>query len=299
MIWGMTGGGWMGGLLQGASDRYRAELELLAAHGLRGCEWSARSLMQLEPARREEIAGWLCEFDVYLVLGIGFDYFASDPDERKRGMDAVREQLDVLPKLMRAPICCTGLSRRYHRFTRKPSLSEQLDMLSERMAPLAEAARGAGCPVGVHNTSHYGRDLAELCRRTPHLGMLFDTGNPFLIGEPPVLAAQALAPYTIGTHFKDHYVEPGFDPLCLKIRGAVPGEGDAGLKEVYGILMEKAPQPDGLVMLMEIDPVEGMTQKEALPRALEFVRSLPAPSRRSSAADAADRRSGRARHRPQ
>ena len=277
MLWGMTSGGWMGGLVQGGPDRFRAELELLAENGLHACDWSARALMELEPGRRDELAGWLRDFDIYPALGIGYDYFSADPDHVKRGLDAVHQQLDTLAKPMRVRVCVTGLNRQYHRFTRKPSLAEQLDILSERLAPVALAAHKAGCPVGVHNTSHYGADLAELCRRTPHLGMLFDTGNPFLIGEPPVLSAKALAPHTIGSHFKDHYVEPGFKPLCLQIRGAVPGEGDAGLREIYGIVTKGAPAPKKLVMLLEIDPVEGMDQQLALAKALEFVHSLPAP----------------------
>jgi sugar phosphate isomerase/epimerase len=161
-----------------------------------------------------------------------------------------------------------------HRYSRDVPLEEQLDRFSEALAPLAAAAHRLGCPLAIHKVGHYGADLAELCRRTPHLGIELDTGNAFLIGEPPVEAAKAAAPYTIGTHFKDHYVEPSFDPLGMRVRGAVPGEGDAELRAIYDVLMRSAPRPEELVMLMEIDPVEGLDQRTALERAVEFLRGL-------------------------
>ena len=105
MLCGIGCGGWMGGLLQGAPDRYRAELELLARDDLHVCEWSARALLQLEPGRREELAGWLEEFDIHALTGIGFDYFAQDADQRKRAMDGVMEALETLPRVMRTPMC--------------------------------------------------------------------------------------------------------------------------------------------------------------------------------------------------
>jgi hypothetical protein len=54
----------------------------------------------------------------------------------------------------------------------------------------------------------------------------------------------------------------------------VVGEGDAGIEDIYQILCEKAPAPESLVMLLEIDPVEGLRRREALERSLRFVESL-------------------------
>ncbi len=279
MIWGVACGGWMSGLMAGAPDRFKAEMEFVAEHGLHALEWGAGALMRLEPGRREDIARMLEDLDIYTALGVGFDYLSEDADAVKRGTETVQQQMETLPKMMRTRVCVTDL-RRYHRFMRKPSLAEQLDGFSERMAPVADAAWRAGCPVGIHNTSHYGADLAELCRRTPHLGVFFDTGNPFLVGEPPVLAAQAVAPYVVGTHFKDHYVQPVFKPLSFGITGAVLGEGDAGLREIYDIVLKDTPEADKLLMIMEIDPVEGLTPLQGLAKSMEFVRNLPVPASR-------------------
>jgi len=264
----------MSGLVRQADDPYRAQLELLAEHDLHATSWGARALMKMEPARREELAGWLEDFDVRLVMGIGFDWLSGDPEVVKQGTDQCLAALETLAGPMRVAVCSTGISRNVHHYSRSPSVAEQIDRLSQTMAPVAEAAWQAGCPIGIHKVTHFGTDLAELCSRTPHLGVELDTGNAFLVGELPLAAAEATAPYIVATHFKDHYVEPGFGPLRLQIRGAVPGSGDAELRSIYDVIVRDTPNADDLVMLMEIDPVEGLTQQQALSQAVEFIHTL-------------------------
>lgn len=275
MIWGLTSGGWMSGLYGKAADPERALFELLDEYDLHATELSAHRLMDMEPGRREELAGRARDLDVRVSLGIGVNPFGEDPDAAKRATDRTLEALEILPPMFRTPICISGVGP-HNSFTRKPSVAKQIERFSQALAPIAMAAYRAGCPLGLHNAAHYCSDLAELCRRTPHLGILFDTGNPFLVGERPARAAVAAAPYTLGTHFKDHYVAPNKQarPLCVDVRGAILGEGDAGLREIYGILRENTPGFEGLTMLMEIDPVEGLTQREALAKCLGFVRGL-------------------------
>jgi sugar phosphate isomerase/epimerase len=273
MYWGAYSG-WLIGLFRGSEDPYRAQLDFLSTYGLNVASLSARSLLAMDAGRREEIAGWLEELDIYSILGIGFDYFAEDPDEIKRGTDSVLETLETLPKMMRTLICSTG-DKKHHRWTRNPSLPEQLDHLSRVLAPVAKAAHQAGTPVGWHNSVRYPSDIAELCRRTPHLGILYDTGNPFHVGERPLDAAQAVAPYTVGLHVKDHYVAPVWKPiLALQLTSAVPGSGDVMIKEVYDIIVQNVPDRDRLVVEIEIDPIEGMRPEKAVEKAVAFVRTL-------------------------
>jgi sugar phosphate isomerase/epimerase len=179
--------------------------------------------------------------------------------------------------LLRAPIVTT-LVGKYHRFMRQPSLHEQLERLPSVIAPLAYACHEFGCPLGIENHGdYYATDLVELCRRTPFLGIFLDTGNTYLIGEPSLPAIRAAAPLTIGTHFKDHHVWPEKQtfPLRFEIGGAVLGEGDVGLREAYDILLEHAPRPESLVMLIEMIPQPPMGPEECLERTLAFVRGLP------------------------
>lgn len=275
MIWGLTSGGWMSGLYNGADDPQRAQLELLREFDLHATDWHARGLLEMEPGRREELAGLARDYDVRVGLGVGVRAFDEDADKVKRSVDSAIEAIETLSGMFRSPICTGGVGP-HSSFTREPSVAQQIEHLSEVLAPVAAAAHKAGCPLGLHNASHYCSDLAELCRRTPHLGILFDTANPFLVGERPPRAAEAAAPYVVGTHFKDHYVAPNKKarPLCVDLRGSVLGEGDGCLREVYGVLRERAPGFENMTMLMEIDPIEGLTQREALARNIEFIRSL-------------------------
>ena len=266
-------------LTAGAKDPHRAQLELLAEHGLHATGWGAKELMAMEPARREEIAGWLAKFDIHVSLGVNLDYFSRDPDVLKRDTDEATKAVEALAKPMRATFCTTGVPRRYHHYSRDLPVARQIDILSKAMAPLAKACAAAGAPLAIHTVCHFGEDFAEICRRTPGLGLLFDTANCFLIGEPPLLAAEACAPYIVGTHFKDSYVRPSFNPLGIVARGAVLGQGDANLREIYKIILKKTPNPGRLSMEMEIDPVEDdngqrRDQREVLRECVAFVKSL-------------------------
>jgi len=265
----------MSGLLPREGDRRAYQLRMLASHGLKTTDWRAGELMGMEPERREELAALARELDVRIGLAFGFDYFSDSQAEIEQNTRSAIEAVQMLAPLFRSPACVTGIRGRTS-FDRDMPVARQIERLSPVLAPLAAAAHEHGCPLGLHNSGHYCSDLAELCARTPHLGILFDTGNPFLVGERPVRAAEAAAPYTVGTHFKDHHVRPDKQarPLCLQIKGAVVGSGDAGISEIFDILVENAPNVDEMPMLMEIDPVDGMKQPEALEKSLEFVRGL-------------------------
>jgi len=274
MYWGAMMGGWLRQCLDSAADYYEETLRFLSSHGLNACDWSAFALLDMEPGRREELAGLVRQYDMHVVLTLWPDWLSDDRDALARKMDRCLEAIEVLPQMMRTPIFTTGVGS-YHRFMKEPSLEEQMDRLAEVMAPVAAAAAEAGCPLGIENHGdYYCSDLAELCKRTPGLGIFLDTGNTFLIGERPIPAVRDAAPFVVGTHFKDHYASPRFRPLGFEIRGAVPGQGDVNLREAYAILVEGAPEPDKLAMILELDPVEGMEPIEVLEEAVAFVRTL-------------------------
>ena len=175
---------------------------------------------------------------------------------------------------MSAPIVTTCVGP-YHRFMDSPSLEEQLDRLAERLTPLARGCHELGCPLGIENHGdYYCDDLVALCRRVPHLGIFLDTGNTYLIGEQPLPACRAAAPYTIGTHFKDHRVYPDHKELKFVIGGAPLGQGHVGLAEIYRLLVDLAPSPETLVMQWEMIPPQGMDPFECLEQSWEFVRGL-------------------------
>lgn len=280
MLWGLHSGGWMSGLYAGAADAYRAQVDLLAEHGLHATSWSVRELLAMPAGRREEVAGWLAERDIRVSLGVGgIDWLSTDDGAIRRATDETVAALRTLVPLVRAPLVSTGIDRNLHHYSRDVPVGCQIERLGVAMAPLAKACAAMGAPLAIHTVTHFGRDLAELCRRVPGLGLLVDTANFFLIGQPPVEGAAECAEYAVGTHFKDHYAAPNFKPLGLNVRGAVQGQGDVGLREIYGLLMEKAPAPDRLVMELEIDPVcdeqdRPRDRRDVLREAVAFVKSL-------------------------
>ncbi|MBD3244356.1 MAG: TIM barrel protein, partial [Chitinivibrionales bacterium] len=120
---------------------------------------------------------------------------------------------------------------------------------------------------------YYCSDLVRLCKETPHLGIFFDTGNTYLVGEQSLPACREAAPYVIGTHFKDHIVYPDPSELKFVITGAALGEGHVGLAEMYRILLDEA--PGDLVLQWEMVPPKTMDAYECLKRSWAFIKSLP------------------------
>jgi sugar phosphate isomerase/epimerase len=232
----------------------------------------------MEPAVRETVFDTIEQRDLRLTLGVGGGYFA-EAEEGQRRTEAALEGIRRYKDRVRAPIVMTTAGG-VHRFMREPSLAEQLDRLAERLPPLVAGCAEMGLRLGIENHGdYYISDLVELCHRVPGLGIFLDTGNTFLIGEPPLPAIRAAAPYTIGTHFKDHRVRPCLDarPLHFEVGPSVLGEGDVGLAAAYRVLLEDAPDPRNLVMEIEMVPPQDPGPIESLKRSLAFIRQLPEP----------------------
>jgi len=237
----------------------------------------------MDAAERDGCLRLIDERDLCLTFGVWGMYWV-EPDEARRRTDAALDAVARWKDRVRAPVVTTGAGGP-HRFTRTPPLDEQLDILAERLAPLVRGCRELGLPFGIENHGdYYVSDLVSLCRRVPGLGIFLDTGNCYLIGEKPAPAIREAAPFTIGSHFKDHLVRPCPDarPLHFEVGPSVLGAGDVGLEEAYAVLMERAPNPANLVMEIEMVPPTDMDPVEALRQSLAFVRGLPAPQGASS-----------------
>jgi len=273
MIWGYAGV-WLKEFgVYGVEDPVMARLQFLVDHGFHSGGISLREMR--DPQRRDQIAGFVAEHNLQLITHAGIRVFGGDLDTIRRRTEEFLADLQAYRDLLRVPIVAFGAGP-VHRFMDKPSLQEQLDLLTEALTPLAAGCHELGCPLGIENhVDYYCSDLVELCNRVPHLGIFLDTGNTFTIGEKPIPAAREAAPLVIGTHFKDHNVYPDERNLTFIVRGAVLGQGHVGLAEIYRILLEHNPDPDGLVMLWELVPPAEMDGLEAIEQSWEFIRSLP------------------------
>ncbi len=276
MHWGLTSGGWMSGLLHDAQDKFKAQIDLAASKGFDLVEFNLGKLMDEPAEHREQIAGWLAEKRLFTVLGLRNDPFAG-ADVAAAAAERIHADLQAVVGPMRVRACVTGMGG-HHRFEREMVLAQQLEALTEGLTPLAAAVHEVGLPVGVHNSNrgYWAADVAELCRRVPHLGVFWDTANALLMAEQPVSAVDEIAPYIVGTHFKDHYADPAprGEGLILRARGAVPGEGDTDLRDCFAVIKAKTPNAAELPMLFEIDPIQNVERMDALDRAAAFAREL-------------------------
>lgn len=271
IVWGFAGP-WYGEYRCYDGDITLKQLRFAVDQGFRSLAVDLKEME--EPARRDQLAGLVAEHNLELTASLWLDWIGGEPDEIRRRADAFLEELQRYGAALRVPIVTTGVGR-YHRFLRRPSLTQQMDRLAEVLTPVARACHELGRPLGIENHGdYYCRDLVELCRRVPYLGIFLDTGNTYLIGEPSVPACRLAAPYVIGTHFKDHYVRPDPQNLAFVLDGAPLGQGDVGLAEVYRDLLDLAPPDRRLIMQWEMVAPKGMDPLQCLEESWRFVRSL-------------------------
>lgn len=275
MIWGYSGV-WMGEFLTLDKDPHLAALKRVAERGFRCTDVFLDELEAMEPEKRERVFAFLEEHDLFYALRPQFNLWGPDfsRDQLKREVETQIRLLEHYAKPSRCRLVGFN-SLGNHRFSHDPELPAQLERLAEALAPLAGAAHALGIPFGVENHGdYYCADLAELCRNVPHLGIFLDTGNVFLIGEQPLPAFEVAAPHVVGGHFKDHFIQPDPHTLCLRITGAISGQGEARLRECYEILQTRSPDPDRIVMQIEWIPCPGHDHMEALTASMDWVRRL-------------------------
>jgi sugar phosphate isomerase/epimerase len=258
------------------NDQFQARLKFLKKYDLKVVGMGLRQIEQMEATQRDGLAQFLSENGMQVVPHLGFDYLNADANEISHQAHTHAAVLRTHLPWMKSTIAVTT-PRAGHRFDRTMPLNEKMERLSRALAPLARVCQEAGVVLGIENHGdYYCSDLAELCRNTPHLYIFLDTGNTYLIGESPLPAFEIAAPFTIGTHFKDHRVAPRPEarPLHFEVAGSVLGEGDVPLRECYQLLLDKAPFPDKLIMEMEVVSPDDVDPLNCFERSLDFVRSL-------------------------
>ena len=100
----------------------------------------------------------------------------------------------------------------------------------------AARARDAGLALAVEDHQDFGsEELVEMSEEAgDNVGVVFDTGNPFSVGEDPVEFARRAAPRIRHVHLKD-YVAQATDEGYRLVRCAV-GDGCVPFREIAGVL---------------------------------------------------------------
>ena len=69
---------------------------------------------------------------------------------------------------------------------------------------------------------------------------------------------------------------PDARPLHFEVAPSIIGDGDVPLRECYALLKQKAPNPDRLVMEIELIPPSDVDPIESFERSVAFIRELEA-----------------------
>ena len=111
-----------------------------------------------------------------------------------------------------------------------------VDGARARLARIAPKASAAGVSIAIENHQDFtSAELMELCEEAGDaVGITFDMGNAFAVGEAPVEFARAVAARVRHVHLKDYRVQPTDEGYRL-VRCAI-GDGAVPFRELVEIL---------------------------------------------------------------
>lgn len=256
------------------NDPIQNRIKFFDHFGLKLFRLGIAELEKLTIEQRDSLLGQIKERGMKCFPGVYMKYMELSAEEAQLQAQKIAVDLRKYREFYQGTFVHTGLGAG-HRFDRTATVEAKLEKLAKGMAPLARVCRDLGTPLGVENHGDfYVSDIVQLCKMTPNLWLFLDTGNTYLLGEKPLPAIIEGAPYTIGTHFKDHRVQPNYKTLHFEVEGSALGEGDVPLRECWKILKECSPFKDRLMMEIEMISPKGTNPMEAMQKSVEFVRSL-------------------------
>ncbi len=271
--WGLAHA-WYPEYLEGhPADDFQAKIRFLKRYGMTTFICSFDELDRMSKERRQDLFAAIEAEAMEVSPHFTCCSMAASADERKREAQRIAGQIDTYALSLRAPLiaCTAGDSYRYDRIM---SFEEKVARFAEFLGPIVATA--ADIRVAIENhADYYVSEIVKIIQAVPGLGLLFDTANSLHIGEHPYKAAADAAPYTMGTHFKDHVMTRGSaPPLHYEIEGCALGEGDAMLAKCYREILDKSPYADRLVMLIELFKGEKEDSLECWEKSVKFINQL-------------------------
>jgi sugar phosphate isomerase/epimerase len=257
-------------------SKIMAGLKFNRKYGLKGFSVGVNDFAEMAEAERARILEYINAHDMHLFPTVGYKYVTASAEEAKAQEEQTLKNMQRWIPEMRAVSSFTAGGHTGHRYDREIPLAKRIELLAQRIAPLAALAKQLGTPMGINNQGdYYISDLVAVCDNTPGLGIYLDTANVFWVGEQAIPAYELAAPYTVGTHWRDEYVHPGqTTPQRLELTGAPLGEGNVPLRECFKILKERAPDTQNMVMQIEMIKPQEMDEFECLEKSLAFVKEL-------------------------
>lgn len=118
---------------------------------------------------------------------------------------------------------------------------EDWDALKSNVATniqsMGEKAADQGVIIAIENHQDFtSSELVEFCGLVSNIGITYDTGNSFPVGEAPLDFTRNVAPYVRHLHLKDYKVQ--FTPEGFRLIRCAIGDGAVPFPELFSILGE-------------------------------------------------------------
>lgn len=173
------------------------------------------------------------------------------------------EKMMGLAGIFGSDIFCMGygqLNVATSRYNKQFPLSEQRKFIVANLKVMADMLKGTNIKLAYENHVDFtGKEIAGIIEEvaSSNVGSLYDFGNAALIGADPMEDAQYLAPYAVAAHFKDFKAMDNplktdtWPDMPIRIYGSYVGEGFIDFDVILQTIIDKAPNPKGMLLLAE------------------------------------------------
>lgn len=146
------------------------------------------------------------------------------------------------------------------RWNKQFPFSEQKKFIVANLREIAQMLKGTSFTLAYENHCDFnGREIAQIIEDTDseYVRSLYDFGNGAVACCDPMEDLEYLAPYAVAAHFKDFAVVDNplrtkqYPDMPLTVTGCYLGDGFIDFDRILRTLIEKAPQPKGMMLLAE------------------------------------------------
>ncbi len=229
----------------GAHDPHHQDglLALAVNYGLSSIEGASGWFEGMTDAELDDYRQRLGSMGVFVDTG-GHDY-AEDLTPLTSAIDAAVR--------IGSPVVRTTISRLLEGDRRSLGAAGWRAHLAGLVAPLQQAAAAAqlaGVVIGIENHQDIcSHELVWLCEQVggAHIGVTFDVGNAYAVGETPAAFARRVQPFLKHVHFKDYTVHPS--DAGYRLKRCALGDGIVDWPAMLAWFDAECPQVEGCIEL--------------------------------------------------
>jgi hydroxypyruvate isomerase len=192
-----------------------------------------------QAAEMARVPEWLQRNRLALAAyAVGNNFVQAEAEARAAQVQAVKDGIDTAAALG-APVMRVFGGNRPKPGAAVASAAEALDLAIEGLGTAAVYAEAKGVVLGIENHGGLPGTAAEVRQvldavNSPALRLLLDVGNFVGVGDDPVAATRALAPWVAHVHLKDLGPAPADD--TARRESVALGDGTIDLAQVFRIL---------------------------------------------------------------